>query len=265
MSDAIPVPVCVVRLPEGFTQLLSLTQLYLNDAFLEFLPASFGRSVCSPVWIRMKLFLTEQLIYTLYTVGMMEEFIPKIHIFPPTCAGIIPTELLWCELQSFRDITCWETSKIMELGGTRLVPLKMQRQNTLEKLFSNVSYQECWPAYSRWSADLVMRTVSCRKYFRFVSFSFPRTSTHWEEAGDLSYLTLQLSRTGYKCFLRPKLSQSQTLLLMSRYTLLPKLQLMLNQSRLINSTTGKRRLSFSFLSELSLFKCVIYVNVTCSS
>uniref|UniRef100_A0A3Q1GSD8 Erbin n=1 Tax=Acanthochromis polyacanthus TaxID=80966 RepID=A0A3Q1GSD8_9TELE len=30
-------------LPEGFTQLLSLTQLYLNDAFLEFLPASFGR------------------------------------------------------------------------------------------------------------------------------------------------------------------------------------------------------------------------------
>lgn len=49
MSDA--VPVCVVRLPEGFTQLLSLTQLYLNDAFLEFLPASFGRSVCSPVWI----------------------------------------------------------------------------------------------------------------------------------------------------------------------------------------------------------------------
>lgn len=34
----------VFRLPEGFTQLLSLTQLYLNDAFLEFLPASFGRS-----------------------------------------------------------------------------------------------------------------------------------------------------------------------------------------------------------------------------
>jgi len=34
---------CLHRLPEGFTQLLSLTQLYLNDAFLEFLPASFGR------------------------------------------------------------------------------------------------------------------------------------------------------------------------------------------------------------------------------
>lgn len=56
MSDA--VPVCVVRLPEGFTQLLSLTQLYLNDAFLEFLPASFGRSVCCPIWTRMKFFLT---------------------------------------------------------------------------------------------------------------------------------------------------------------------------------------------------------------
>lgn len=56
MSDADPV--CVVRLPEGFTQLLSLTQLYLNDAFLEFLPASFGRSVCCPIWIRMKFFLT---------------------------------------------------------------------------------------------------------------------------------------------------------------------------------------------------------------
>uniref|UniRef100_A0A671WUD1 Erbb2 interacting protein n=1 Tax=Sparus aurata TaxID=8175 RepID=A0A671WUD1_SPAAU len=52
----------ISKLPEGFTQLLSLTQLYLNDAFLEFLPASFGRSVCSPVWIRMKLFLTEQLM-----------------------------------------------------------------------------------------------------------------------------------------------------------------------------------------------------------
>lgn len=36
--------VAVFRLPEGFTQLMSLTQLYLNDAFLEFLPASFGRS-----------------------------------------------------------------------------------------------------------------------------------------------------------------------------------------------------------------------------
>uniref|UniRef100_A0AAR2JXR7 PDZ domain-containing protein n=1 Tax=Pygocentrus nattereri TaxID=42514 RepID=A0AAR2JXR7_PYGNA len=34
----------ISKLPEGFTQLLSLTQLYLNDAFLEFLPASFGRS-----------------------------------------------------------------------------------------------------------------------------------------------------------------------------------------------------------------------------
>uniref|UniRef100_A0A8C2FZ52 Erbb2 interacting protein n=1 Tax=Cyprinus carpio TaxID=7962 RepID=A0A8C2FZ52_CYPCA len=35
----------ISKLPEGFTQLLSLTQLYLNDAFLEFLPASFGRSM----------------------------------------------------------------------------------------------------------------------------------------------------------------------------------------------------------------------------
>lgn len=33
------------RLPDGFTQLLNLTQLYVNDAFLEFLPASFGRWV----------------------------------------------------------------------------------------------------------------------------------------------------------------------------------------------------------------------------
>uniref|UniRef100_A0A3B4FGL6 Erbb2 interacting protein n=1 Tax=Pundamilia nyererei TaxID=303518 RepID=A0A3B4FGL6_9CICH len=39
----------ISKLPEGFTQLLSLTQLYLNDAFLEFLPASFGRSVSSLV------------------------------------------------------------------------------------------------------------------------------------------------------------------------------------------------------------------------
>uniref|UniRef100_M4AIW9 Erbb2 interacting protein n=1 Tax=Xiphophorus maculatus TaxID=8083 RepID=M4AIW9_XIPMA len=41
----------ISKLPEGFTQLMSLTQLYLNDAFLEFLPASFGRSVCFPVYI----------------------------------------------------------------------------------------------------------------------------------------------------------------------------------------------------------------------
>ncbi|GAB5575172.1 leucine-rich repeat-containing protein 7 isoform X5 [Prionailurus iriomotensis] len=33
------------KLPDGFTQLLNLTQLYLNDAFLEFLPANFGRLV----------------------------------------------------------------------------------------------------------------------------------------------------------------------------------------------------------------------------
>uniref|UniRef100_A0A3Q2PZR1 Erbb2 interacting protein n=1 Tax=Fundulus heteroclitus TaxID=8078 RepID=A0A3Q2PZR1_FUNHE len=36
----------ITKLHEGFTQILSLTQLYLNDGFLEFLPASFGRSVC---------------------------------------------------------------------------------------------------------------------------------------------------------------------------------------------------------------------------
>uniref|UniRef100_A0A3P9Q665 Erbb2 interacting protein n=1 Tax=Poecilia reticulata TaxID=8081 RepID=A0A3P9Q665_POERE len=41
----------ISKLPEGFTQLISLTQLYVNDAFLEFLPASFGRSVCFPVCI----------------------------------------------------------------------------------------------------------------------------------------------------------------------------------------------------------------------
>ena len=34
-----------VRLPEGFTQLHQLTELYLNDAFLDFLPGSFGRLV----------------------------------------------------------------------------------------------------------------------------------------------------------------------------------------------------------------------------
>uniref|UniRef100_A0A2I2ZLV9 Erbin n=1 Tax=Gorilla gorilla gorilla TaxID=9595 RepID=A0A2I2ZLV9_GORGO len=32
-----------IELPDGFSQLLNLTQLYLNDAFLEFLPANFGR------------------------------------------------------------------------------------------------------------------------------------------------------------------------------------------------------------------------------
>ena len=31
------------RIPEGCTQLVSLTQLYLNDVFLEYLPANFGR------------------------------------------------------------------------------------------------------------------------------------------------------------------------------------------------------------------------------
>ncbi|CAG2208859.1 Erbin,Leucine-rich repeat-containing protein 7,Protein lap4,Protein scribble homolog,Protein lap1 [Mytilus edulis] len=31
------------RLPEGFTQLLNLTQLFLNDTFLDYLPGNFGR------------------------------------------------------------------------------------------------------------------------------------------------------------------------------------------------------------------------------
>uniref|UniRef100_A0A3B4ARK6 Leucine-rich repeat-containing protein 7 n=1 Tax=Periophthalmus magnuspinnatus TaxID=409849 RepID=A0A3B4ARK6_9GOBI len=31
----------ITKLPEGFTQLLNLTQLFLNDAFLEYLPANF--------------------------------------------------------------------------------------------------------------------------------------------------------------------------------------------------------------------------------
>uniref|UniRef100_W5KTQ5 Leucine rich repeat containing 7 n=1 Tax=Astyanax mexicanus TaxID=7994 RepID=W5KTQ5_ASTMX len=33
----------ITKLPDGFTQLLNLTQLFLNDAFLEYLPANFGR------------------------------------------------------------------------------------------------------------------------------------------------------------------------------------------------------------------------------
>lgn len=33
----------VGKLPEGFTQLINIQQLYLNDTFLEFLPANFGR------------------------------------------------------------------------------------------------------------------------------------------------------------------------------------------------------------------------------
>uniref|UniRef100_A0A3P8RG83 PDZ domain-containing protein n=1 Tax=Astatotilapia calliptera TaxID=8154 RepID=A0A3P8RG83_ASTCA len=32
----------ITKLPDGFTQLLNLTQLFLNDAFLEYLPANFG-------------------------------------------------------------------------------------------------------------------------------------------------------------------------------------------------------------------------------
>lgn len=31
------------RLPDGFTSLVNLSELYLNDTFLDFLPASFGR------------------------------------------------------------------------------------------------------------------------------------------------------------------------------------------------------------------------------
>ena len=31
------------QIPEGCTQLVSITELYLNDTFLEFLPANFGR------------------------------------------------------------------------------------------------------------------------------------------------------------------------------------------------------------------------------
>ncbi|XP_074666945.1 uncharacterized protein LOC141917561 isoform X6 [Strix aluco] len=39
----------ISKLPDGFSQLLNLTQLYLNDAFLEFLPANFG-SWCIHIW-----------------------------------------------------------------------------------------------------------------------------------------------------------------------------------------------------------------------
>ena len=31
------------RLPDGFTQLLNVTHLYLNDTFLDYLPGNFGR------------------------------------------------------------------------------------------------------------------------------------------------------------------------------------------------------------------------------
>uniref|UniRef100_A0A3Q3B2W6 Erbb2 interacting protein n=1 Tax=Kryptolebias marmoratus TaxID=37003 RepID=A0A3Q3B2W6_KRYMA len=51
----------ISKLPEGFTQLLSLTQLYLNDAFLEFLPAAFGRSVCSLLCVREKPYIMQKL------------------------------------------------------------------------------------------------------------------------------------------------------------------------------------------------------------
>lgn len=31
------------RLPDALTQLINLQELYLNDAFLEYLPANFGK------------------------------------------------------------------------------------------------------------------------------------------------------------------------------------------------------------------------------
>ena len=33
----------LLRIPDGFTQLLNLTHVYLNDAFLDRLPSNFGR------------------------------------------------------------------------------------------------------------------------------------------------------------------------------------------------------------------------------
>uniref|UniRef100_A0A4W4G753 Leucine-rich repeat-containing protein 7 n=1 Tax=Electrophorus electricus TaxID=8005 RepID=A0A4W4G753_ELEEL len=41
----------ITKLPEGFTQLLNLTQLFLNDAFLEYLPANFGRLSKLLTWV----------------------------------------------------------------------------------------------------------------------------------------------------------------------------------------------------------------------
>nr|XP_045249728.1 erbin isoform X2 [Macaca fascicularis] len=43
----------ISKLPDGFSQLLNLTQLYLNDAFLEFLPANFGRYVICFLYCRL--------------------------------------------------------------------------------------------------------------------------------------------------------------------------------------------------------------------
>ena len=35
----------ICRLPDGFTMLFNLTHVYLNDTFLDFLPANIGRYV----------------------------------------------------------------------------------------------------------------------------------------------------------------------------------------------------------------------------
>ncbi len=64
-------PTC--RLPEGFTQLLNLTELYLNDTFLDYLPGSFGRYVQHYIFnTQVYGWGTQKYAYTISWQGVIE-------------------------------------------------------------------------------------------------------------------------------------------------------------------------------------------------
>lgn len=65
------------RLPEGLTQLGNLTQLYLNDTFLDYLPGTFGR--WEPVYCCSSIIIGK--ILNKHMLNWINKFWPVCYIF----------------------------------------------------------------------------------------------------------------------------------------------------------------------------------------
>uniref|UniRef100_A0A7N8XH91 Leucine-rich repeat-containing protein 7 n=1 Tax=Mastacembelus armatus TaxID=205130 RepID=A0A7N8XH91_9TELE len=107
----------ITKLPDGFTQLLNLTQLFLNDAFLEYLPANFG-SIFSPVRSIHRLTQLERLDLGSNEFSELPEVLEQIHNLKE----------LWLDNNSLQSIP----GTIGKLRQLRYLDLAKNRIETLD-------------------------------------------------------------------------------------------------------------------------------------
>uniref|UniRef100_A0A672M0H5 Leucine rich repeat containing 7 n=1 Tax=Sinocyclocheilus grahami TaxID=75366 RepID=A0A672M0H5_SINGR len=130
----------IAKLPDGFTQLLNLTQLFLNDAFLEYLPANFGRVhlIIHIVYIYLKLSQLERLdLGSNEFSELVRKILSLLEEFDCSCnelESLPPTVGYLHSLRTFAADENFLTELPREIGNCKNVTVMSLRSNKLEFL-----------------------------------------------------------------------------------------------------------------------------------